>query len=44
MFQTEVSQNIKTNILSLTSAIRREADEKCAIMRYYVASSGNCKL
>ena len=44
MFQTEVAQKIKRNILSLTSDIRREVDEKCAVMLYYAASSGNCKL
>jgi len=26
------------NLLSLTSAIRREVDEKCALMHYYAAS------
>jgi len=44
MFHTEIVQKIKTNVQSLISAIRREVDEKCALMRYYTASSGNCKL
>jgi hypothetical protein len=44
MFQTEDVQKIKTHVLGLTSGIRRAVDKKCALMGYYAASSGNCKL